>query len=58
VVIGVGLDIATYAATLYSMLRAAENDGVDEVIALLPAGDGLAEAVRDRLTKAASPPPN
>jgi hypothetical protein len=36
------------------MLREADTDGITDVIAVLPTGDGLAAAVRDRLTKAAA----
>lgn len=54
VTIGMDPDIATYAASLYRLMRAADADGVDDIIAILPAGAGLAEALRDRLTKAAA----
>lgn len=53
-VLGDGVDAVTYALTLYGDLRRADEDGVTDVVAILPAGDGLAAAVRDRLTKAAA----
>jgi L-threonylcarbamoyladenylate synthase len=43
-----------YARDLYSALRSADNQGLKKVSILLPEGDGLAEAIRDRLTKAAT----
>ena len=52
--IGEGLDAQSYAEALYRMLREADTDGITDVIAVLPTGDGLAAAVRDRLTKAAA----
>ena len=54
VVVGRGTDTRDYAANLYRMLRAADADGADSVAALLPRGEGLAEAIRDRLRKAAA----
>lgn len=53
-VLGEGLDAKEYAAQLYGELRRADDDGVTDVVALLPVGGGLAAAVRDRLTKAAA----
>ena len=53
-ILGEGLDATEYAAQLYGELRRADDDGITDVIALLPEGDGLAAAVRDRLTKAAA----
>ncbi|MEY4045426.1 MAG: hypothetical protein RL644_1694, partial [Actinomycetota bacterium] len=52
--IGEDLDAQSYAEALYRMLREADTDGITDVIAVLPTGDGLAAAVRDRLTKAAA----
>ena len=51
--IGPGLGALEYATGLYGMLRDAEKAGAEVIVALLPAGDGIAAAVRDRLTKAA-----
>ena len=48
-------DLARYARTLYSRLRDADDRGVDTVIAVMPPAVGLGHAIRDRLTKAASP---
>lgn len=50
-------DLATYAATLYAQLRAADDAGVDTIIAVLPPAAGLGHAIRDRLGKAAAPRP-
>lgn len=46
--------LAAYAHALYSDLRAADERGVEVVIAVLPAAEGLGHAIRDRLMKAAS----
>lgn len=46
-------DAASYASVLYERLREADAAGVAVIIAVLPAGPGLAVAIRDRLTKAA-----
>jgi L-threonylcarbamoyladenylate synthase len=43
-----------YARDLYSALRSADNQGLKKIAILVPEGDGLAEAIRDRLTKAAA----
>lgn len=45
-----------YAATLYQQLRAADDDGIDAVIAVLPPRIGLGAAIADRLEKAAVRP--
>jgi len=42
-----------YAEELYAALREADRLGLAHVVALLPAGDDIAVAVRDRLTRAA-----
>jgi L-threonylcarbamoyladenylate synthase len=48
-------DAAVTAARLYATLRALDASGVDEIFARLPATrDGLAEAVADRLRRAAA----
>jgi len=54
VVIGVGLGITEYAATLYEMMRGADASGVSDIIAVDPSGPGLEAAVSDRLRKAAA----
>jgi L-threonylcarbamoyladenylate synthase len=54
-------DAAAYARALYAALREADALGLRRVVAVPPGGDGIAVAVRDRLTRAASPltpPPN
>jgi L-threonylcarbamoyladenylate synthase len=43
-----------YARDLYSALRSADQRGLAKVSVQLPEGPGIAEAIRDRLTKAAS----
>ena len=44
-----------YARQLYGALRAADEAGLTRVVALQPAGAGIAEAIRDRLGRAAHP---
>lgn len=46
-------DLAAYARSLYADLRAADDRGVETVIAVLPVAAGLGHAIRDRLIKAA-----
>jgi L-threonylcarbamoyladenylate synthase len=46
--------IEQYARELYSALRSADDQGLKKIAILVPEGDGLAEAIRDRLTKAAT----
>lgn len=48
-------DAASLAQTLYSGLRALEEEGVDHIVCPLPAGGSapMADAVRDRLLRAA-----
>jgi L-threonylcarbamoyladenylate synthase len=47
-------DLVVAARRLYDDLRAADRDGVDVLVAVLPPPRGLGHAVRDRLTKAAA----
>jgi len=47
--------IEEYATQLYLSLRAADFQGLSKVVAIEPKGDGLAEAIRDRLVRAAVP---
>lgn len=54
VIIGEDMPTTEYASLLYRLLRAADADGHDSIVALLPGGDGLAAAVRDRLARAAT----
>lgn len=43
-----------YAQQLYAALRKADQLGLEKVVAITPAGDGIALAIRDRLGKASS----
>jgi L-threonylcarbamoyladenylate synthase len=43
-----------YARDLYSALRSADHQGLAKVAVQLPEGPGIAEAIRDRLTKASA----
>jgi L-threonylcarbamoyladenylate synthase len=43
-----------FARVLYSALRAADEQGLKQVIVAQPIGDGLAVAIRDRLKRASS----
>ena len=43
-----------FARVLYAALRAADEQGLKIVVAVQPAGDGIAIAIRDRLKRAAS----
>lgn len=47
-------DIDVYAMSLYDDLRAADRDGVQSVIAVLPTPHGIGAAIRDRLQKSAA----
>ena len=53
-VIDHGADLVGYARDLYAELRAADDAGVDDIVAVLPPPRGLGHAIRDRLTKAAA----
>ena len=46
--------VEQYARDLYAALRAGDAKGLTTIVALQPSGDGLAEAIRDRLKKAAA----
>ena len=46
--------IEEYAHDLYGALRKADAEGLSGVCVFLPRGGGLAEAIRDRLIRAAS----
>ena len=46
--------LAEFAKELYAALRKADELELERVVAITPAGDGLAVAIRDRLTRAAS----
>lgn len=47
-------DPAEYARNLYADLRDADRAGATVIVAIMPRGGGLANAVADRLTKAAA----
>jgi len=47
--------LETLAHELYARLRAADADGAEVVVVVLPLGEGLAAALRDRLVRAAAP---
>jgi L-threonylcarbamoyladenylate synthase len=55
VIVGVGVDLPTYARGLYEWLRAADREQRTAVVALVPPPHGLGHAIRDRLSKAAAP---
>jgi len=46
--------IEEYARTLYSSLRGADTQGLRAVVAVIPEGDGLAAAIRDRILRASA----
>lgn len=46
-------DLVGAARSLYANLRAADDDGIEVVVAVLPPATGLGHAIRDRLAKAA-----
>ena len=43
-----------FAQILYSALRAADTEGLSEVVVVQPIGNGIAVAIRDRLKRAAN----
>ena len=42
-----------FARTLYAALREADKRGIERIVVIPPEGDGIAIAIRDRLTRAA-----
>jgi len=46
--------IQEYARDLYAALRLSDEKNLKIVVVLLPKGEGLAVAIRDRVTKAAA----
>jgi len=46
--------IEEYAKNLYAVLRLADQKGLNRISIIQPSGDGLAVAIRDRLSKAAA----
>jgi len=45
-------DVQDFARSLYSSLRKADQSGIGRIVVAQPEGEGLAEAIRDRLNKA------
>ena len=43
-----------YARELYAALRSADNQGIKKISVVIPEGNGIAEAIRDRLVKASN----
>jgi L-threonylcarbamoyladenylate synthase len=43
-----------YAKELYEALRSGDQKGIKRIVVISPEGDGMAEAIRDRLSKAES----
>jgi L-threonylcarbamoyladenylate synthase len=52
--LGAPVTIEEYARILYSVLRMADQKGLKRISVIQPSGDGLATAIRDRLSKAAA----
>jgi len=48
-------EVNAFARDLYENLRAADREGADAIVVVLPANAGLGIALRDRLRRAASP---
>ncbi len=48
-------DAPAYAQSLYAALREADQRGLDLIVAIAPPPGGIADAIRDRLTRAATP---
>ena len=46
-------NLTEYARVLYQALRAGDKEGLDSIFVVVPDGDGLALAIRERVTKAA-----
>jgi L-threonylcarbamoyladenylate synthase len=46
--------VEEYARTLYSALRSGDSQGLREIVAVMPEGEGLAAAIRDRLFRASA----
>ncbi len=51
VVYDAGTDLSSYAAKLFGLLRKADEDGVDFLLAQLPENAGIGTAIRNRLLK-------
>jgi L-threonylcarbamoyladenylate synthase len=46
--------VTEYARALYSALREGDTKGLVTIVAITPPGDGLAAAIRDRLSRASA----
>jgi L-threonylcarbamoyladenylate synthase len=46
--------VEEYARTLYSALRSGDSQGLRVIVAVMPEGEGLAAAIRDRLFRASA----
>jgi L-threonylcarbamoyladenylate synthase len=46
--------VAEYARNLYSALRSGDAQSLGVIVALMPEGEGLAAAIRDRLFRASA----
>jgi L-threonylcarbamoyladenylate synthase len=46
-------DPTLFATQMYSQLRQCDEDGIDQAIVVLPTANGIGDAIRDRLLKAA-----
>jgi L-threonylcarbamoyladenylate synthase len=47
-------NVEQYAKWLYEALRSGDQKGIKRIVVIPPEGDGMAEAIRDRLSKAES----
>ena len=47
-------NVEEFARELYEALRSADQMGIQKIVVIPPGGDGIAEAIRDRLSKAES----
>jgi L-threonylcarbamoyladenylate synthase len=54
-ILDAGPDAESYARSLYGLLRAADDDGLDVIVAVPPVPIGAGVAVTDRLQRAAHP---
>ena len=52
--LGAPASIEEFARNLYSAFRKADSMGLERVVVILPNGDGLAAAIRDRVSRAAT----
>jgi L-threonylcarbamoyladenylate synthase len=58
VVLGTPATPEAYAHDLYALLRTADDQGIEVVVAVVPTDDGIGAAVADRLRRAAAPRPD